>query len=102
MKTSAVILALALAGCAAQSDHREELLTDTQIAGLHRGASRAEVRELLGAPGSVETLPREREVWTYKTDRDGVWHEDVLVQFSPDGTVREILLVNQMALRGGL
>ncbi len=74
MKTSAVILALALAGCAALSDRREELLTDTQIAGLHRGASRAEVRELLGA---------------------------VLVQFSPDGIVREILLVNQAALRGG-
>ena len=102
MKTSVIILALALAGCAALSDRMEEPLTDTQIAGLHRGASRAEVRELLGAPPSAETLPREREVWTYRTDRDGVWHEDVLVQFSPGGIVREILLINQMALRGGL
>ncbi len=101
MKTSVVIPVLALAGCAALSDRREELLTDTQIAGLHRGASRAEVRELLGAPSSAETLPRQREVWTYQTDRDGVWREDVLVQFSPDGIVREILLVNQAALRGG-
>ncbi|HZE61864.1 MAG TPA: outer membrane protein assembly factor BamE [Burkholderiales bacterium] len=101
MKTSAVVLALALAGCAALSDRREELLTDTQIAGLHRGASRAEVRELLGAPSSVETLPLEREVWTYKADRDGVWREDVLVQFSSEGVVREILLLNQAALRGG-
>ena len=101
MRTSLVISALAVAGCAALSDRREEPLSDTQIARLHRGATGAEVRELLGVPSRVETPPGGREVWTYKTVRDGVWHEDVLVQFCSDGIVREVLLINEAALRGG-
>ena len=102
MKTSVIILALALAGCAATSQRSEQLLTETQMARLHVGASRAEVRDLLGVPYSVETLPRiEREIWTYKTVRDSVWREDVFVQFSRDGIVREILLINDAALREG-
>ena len=102
MKTSVIILAVALAGCASSSGRRDELLAETQMARLHVGASRSEVRDLLGAPSSVETLPPiEREIWAYKTVRDGVWREDVFVQFSRDGIVREILLINQDALRGG-
>jgi outer membrane protein assembly factor BamE (lipoprotein component of BamABCDE complex) len=85
-------LALALTACAGSS----ELLTDEHVAQLRPGVSRAaEVRELIGAPYRVDALPRlEREVWSYRVYRDGIWPENLFVQFSRDGIVREVLLID--------
>ena len=101
MKTSVMALALALAACAAFPEGKNQLVTDQDVARLiHPGASRDEVRDLLGAPQRVESLPRvEREVWTYKTV--GVWRKELFVQFSRDGIVREILLIDDPELNGG-
>jgi outer membrane protein assembly factor BamE (lipoprotein component of BamABCDE complex) len=102
MKTSVMVMALALAACAAVPARKKELLTEQDVARLHPGASRAEVRELLGAPQRVDSLPRlEREVWSYKAINDGAWPKDLFVQFSRDGIVREVLLLDDEQLRGG-
>ena len=101
MKTSVVVLTLALAACASFPGSKYRMVSDQEIARLHPGASRDEVRELLGAPHRVESLPRlEREVWTYKTLNEGIWRRDLFVQFSRDGTVREILLGNDAEISG--
>jgi len=102
MKTSVLVLTLALAACTAFPGSNNRLVTDQDIAQLHPGASRAEVRDLLGAPQRVESLPRlEREVWTYKTINEGIWRKDLFVQFSRDGIVREILMLNDAEINGG-
>ena len=102
MKTSLMVLTLALAACASFPASKNRLLTDTDIARVHTGASRAQVRDLLGAPQHVETLPTiEREVWTYKALSEGVWRKDLALQFSSDGVVREILLLDDPQMNGG-
>jgi outer membrane protein assembly factor BamE (lipoprotein component of BamABCDE complex) len=102
MKTSVMVLTLALAACASFPASSNRLLTDQDIARLHPGASRAEVRDLLGATQQVETLPViEREVWTYKALSQGVWRKDLALQFSSDGLVREILLLDDPSFSGG-
>ena len=60
-------------------------------------STRAEVRELLGPPGTVSRLPRqEREVWEYKwehyEEKRVLW-----VQFSDDGIVRESMNLHDFA-----
>ena len=101
MKTSVMVLALALAACAAFPQSIKPLMTDADVAQLiHPGTSRAEVRNLLGAPQHVESLSRpEREVWTYKTV--GIWNKELFVQFSPDGVAREVMLIDDPELQGG-
>ena len=50
----------------------------------------------------MDALPTlEREVWTYKALSEGIWRKDLFVQFSRDGIVREILLIDDPELNGG-
>ncbi len=89
------LLTLALTACAGLSE-RQAMPTDEQVARLRPGVSRAaDVRELIGQPYRVDALPRlEREVWSYRIKRDGIWPEDLFVQFSRDGVVREVLRID--------
>lgn len=70
----------------------EQVLTYANAGKLAPGTTtRKEVRELLGPPGVVSSLPRQqREVWEYKwlyyDEKRVLW-----VQFSADGIVREAI-----------
>ena len=101
MKSTVIVLTLALAACADFPQDKNRLMSDADVAQLiHPGASRAEIRDLLGAPQSVESLPRlEREVWTYRAI--GTWRKELFVQFSPDGIVRETELIDDPQVNGG-
>lgn len=68
----------------------EQRLTDANIAKLVLGATTAkEVRELFGPPATTTRFPRlERDVWEYPMDPISMPYL-LLVQFSPDGIVRE-------------
>ena len=94
MKTIAVVVALALTGCASVSGSGR--LTGENLANLRPGVSRTDdVRALMGSPYRVETFRRlEREVWTYKMHRDGVWPKALVLQFSRDGIVREVMVID--------
>lgn len=70
----------------------ESRLTEENIATLKSGVSRREdVRALLGPPYFVSHFERQqREVWEYKRFEIGE-RKVLLVQFSDDGLVREIV-----------
>ena len=101
MKSNVIVFALALAACADFPQDRNRLMTDADVArSIHAGTSRAEVRDLLGAPQRMASLPRlDREVWTYKAI--GIWRKELFVQFSPDGIVRETELIDDPQVNGG-
>jgi hypothetical protein len=69
----------------------EQRLTDANIAKVVLGTTTArEVRELFGPPPTTQRLPRlQRDVWEYPMDNRATPHI-LLVQFSPDGIVREV------------
>jgi len=69
----------------------EQRLTDANIATLVLGTTTArEVRELFGPPPTTQRLPRlQRDVWEYPMDNRAMPYL-LLVQFSPDGIVREV------------
>lgn len=68
----------------------EQRLTDANIAKLVLGTTTArEVRELFGPPATTTPFARlQREVWEYHMDPISMPYV-LLVQFSPDGIVRE-------------
>lgn len=72
----------------------EQRLTDANIAKLVLGTTTArEVRELFGPPSTTQRLPRlPRDVWEYPMDNIAMPYL-LLVQFSPDGIVREVFKV---------
>jgi hypothetical protein len=74
----------------------EQVLTEENVAKLHAGVSRSsEVRELLGPPYTIDAFRRmQREVWSYKLRPTGWKGKDLFVQFSADGVVREIYLMD--------
>ena len=80
----------------------EQRLTDENVAKLRPGASRADdVRDLLGPPYRVDTFRRlAREVWTYKMYSVGLWPKELDVQFSLDGIVREVMLIDDPEFSG--
>ena len=80
-----------------------QVLTDDNVAKLQAGVSRnSEVRELLGPPYSVDAFPRvRREVWSYKLRAGGWQRKDLFVQFSADGVVREIYLLDDQQFSAG-
>ena len=105
MKSIAVLaLALAMTGCASFSGSvpQGRGLTDEDISKLKVGVSRTvDVRDLMGPPHRVETFRRlEREVWTYKMTSGGVWPKDLYLQFSRDGIVRELMVLDDPQSQG--
>ena len=74
----------------------EQVLTADNVAKLHAGTSGPkEVRDLLGPPYSIETNPRlQREIWSYKLQALTPSPKDLVVQFSRDGLVREIYMLD--------
>lgn len=87
------LLAIFLQGCAATSGGQGPSAED--LARLVAGVSTtAEVRALLGPPLRVSRLDRQqREVWSYRRYVDPFDDRHVSVQFSPDGIVREVLVL---------
>jgi len=81
----------------------EQLLTAENVGQLHAAVSRAEqVRDLLGPPYSIDAFPRlEREVWSYKLQAVSPQPKDLIVQFSRDGVVREIYLLDEQRWASG-
>ena len=75
----------------------EQVLTEKNVERLHAGVSHTqEVRDLLGPPYSIEAYPRlEREVWSYKLQAVSPQPKDLVVQFSRDGVLREIYLLDE-------
>ena len=74
----------------------EQRLTDGNVAKLRPGITREQdVRTLIGPPYRVDAFRRlEREVWTYKMYSGGFSPKDLYVQFSRDGIVREVMLMD--------
>jgi hypothetical protein len=74
----------------------EQRLTEANLARLAPGASRADdVRDLFGPPYEVDTFARQaREVWTYKMYGIGTQMMNLYVQFSSDGVVREVMMLD--------
>jgi len=75
----------------------EQRLTEENVARLRPGTRADEARALLGPPYRVDQFPRlEREVWTYKMYAGGQ-PKDLYLQFSPDGLVREVMMIDDPA-----
>ena len=75
----------------------EQRLTEKYIARLVPNHSRKEdVFALFGPPYETALYPRmEREVWSWHMRRFGVIPVGLHVQMSPDGVVREVLLLDE-------
>jgi hypothetical protein len=77
----------------------EQRLTDENVARIQpEKSSREEVRELLGPPYQIWQNPRQaREVWTWHMRRFGDPGIPVAlhVQFSPDGSAREVYVLDE-------
>ncbi len=74
----------------------EQRLTEANLARLTPGVSRAgDVRDLFGPPFETNSFARlARDVWTYKLYGDGSRLKDLYVQMSPDGVVREVMMID--------
>jgi outer membrane protein assembly factor BamE (lipoprotein component of BamABCDE complex) len=100
--TSVAAIGLAaalLAGCAGQQTRSGGQGPDNQtLAKLQVGKSTtAEVKDLLGPPIRTTRFDRlQREVWEYRRYEDPFNEYEVSVQFSPDGIVREVLVLRNL------
>jgi SmpA / OmlA family len=74
----------------------EQRLTEANLARLTPGMSRADdVRDLFGPPYQVNTFARlAREVWTYNMYGKGDQPMNLFVQFSSDGVMREVMMLD--------
>jgi hypothetical protein len=74
----------------------EQRLTEANLTKLRAGATRADdVRDLFGPPFEVHRFAGlQREAWTYKMYGEGYRPKDLYVQFSPDGVMREAMMVD--------
>jgi hypothetical protein len=89
---SSAILLVLLAGCAAPGGQGP---SQADLAKLTAGRSTSdEVKSVLGPPLRVTRNDRmERNVWEYRRYNDPSEEYLVAVQFSPDGIVREVVVV---------
>jgi hypothetical protein len=74
----------------------EQRLTEENIARIERGkTTKEQVRDLLGPPWRADPFPRmQREIWTYPMRATDPTPKHLYVQFSPDGIVRELYLID--------
>ena len=79
----------------------EPRLTTDNMEKMVRGSwTSGQVRDLLGPPYEVHSLPRlEREVWTYWM-HGTTWPKHLYVQFSKDGILRDVIYVDDPTVRG--
>lgn len=89
-----ILLACALVGCASVPAGGQGP-TPEQVAALAPGATtQSQVRERLGVPVRTSRLDRQqREAWDYRMYNDPMDERWLSVQFSPDGLVREVLVL---------
>jgi outer membrane protein assembly factor BamE (lipoprotein component of BamABCDE complex) len=74
----------------------EQRLTEANVARLSPGLSRSDdVRDLFGPPYMVNNFSRmQREVWTYNIYGKISQPMNLFVQFSGDGVVREVMMLD--------
>jgi outer membrane protein assembly factor BamE (lipoprotein component of BamABCDE complex) len=91
--SSCFVLAIVLQGCATAGGGQGP--SDADLAKLIIGKTNAaEVRTLLGPPLRTTGFARmERDVWEYRRYNDPMDERHIAVQFSPDGVVREVVVV---------
>jgi outer membrane protein assembly factor BamE (lipoprotein component of BamABCDE complex) len=92
----AIFLAALLPGCAATPDNAGGQGPSTaDLAKLSMGRTTAdEVKAILGQPVRSSRFDRlQRDVWEYRRYEDPFNEYHVAVQFSPDGVVREVLVL---------
>jgi outer membrane protein assembly factor BamE (lipoprotein component of BamABCDE complex) len=73
----------------------EQVLTEANVGKLVAGVTtRSQVRELFGPPYQTSNFPRQqREAWTYTLYNASQLDYYLHVQFSGDGIVREVILI---------
>jgi len=70
----------------------EQRLNYENIHKVREGMRKEEVRELLGPPREISSLPRQqREVWEYPWRHAGQELRVLWVQFADDGVAREVI-----------
>ena len=92
----AIVLAALLPSCASTDSRSGGQGPSTEdLRKLAPGTTTtSEVRELLGPPVRVVRFDRmQRDVWEYRRYMDPMNEFQVAVQFSPDGIVREVLVL---------
>lgn len=96
----ATALLCLLSGCAATGDNRGGQGPAVEDLGklVPGTTTTSQVRELLGPPRRVARLDRQqRDVWEYRRYVDPMDEHLVAVQFSPDGIVREVLMLKDFS-----
>jgi len=73
----------------------EQMLTEANVAKLVPGTTtRAQLREMFGPPYQTTTFERmQRETWTWTMFNANQFDFNLSVQMSPDGIVREVMLI---------
>ena len=81
----------------------EQRLTTESLMKLRAGAmSQRDVRAILGPPWRVSYLDRQqREVWEYTMYSSDQKESNLYVQFSGDGTLREVLMLRDLYYEPG-
>lgn len=92
------VVTLGLGACAHNASVQSRPSVESALKRLTPGADKPTVQRLLGAPDWKEYYRRlDEEVWRYEQATSG--GDDVLISFSPDETVKEILVVPYIAPR---
>lgn len=82
---------------------REQLLTEQNIARLYRDTTtREQARVIVGPPWRTSRLERqERDVWEYTMFNAGLEEYFLYLQFSYDGILREVMMLQDYKPSGG-
>ena len=82
---------------------REQLLTEQNIARLYRDTTtREQARAIVGPPWRTSRLERQgRDVWEYTMFNAGLEEYFLYLQFSYDGILREVMMLQEYKPSGG-